>query len=269
MGLRPFKVVAGVGIGVFLLVAGPSLSEGAEEKWQTDLSATYTSGDYGTNSRTDILYMPFSLRRLFEAGDLTLVVPYIHITSDGNVTLVNGVPNKTGRLRRARTPARVSEEGIGDVVLKGRYYVLDEQGLLPTFALTARVKAPTADADRGLGTGEWDEGFGAEVSKRFAESWVGYFDLGYTIIGKPAGVPLRNQWNYDAGLGYYFTKVLLGSVYYEEWRALLPGQANPRDLLFLVTYKATPAVRFNVGLETGLSDGAPDYGLTAGLSVRF
>jgi hypothetical protein len=258
-----------VGIGVFLLAASPLPSEGAEEKWQTDLSATFTSGDYGTNSRTDILYMPFSLRRLFEAGDLTLTIPYIHITSDGNVTLLNGVPNRTGRLRSARTAARVSEDGLGDVVLKGRFYVLDEQGPLPTFALTARVKAPTADADKGLGTGEWDEGVGAEVSKRFAERWVGYGDLGYTIIGKPDGVPLRNQWNYDVGLGYYFTKALLGSMYYEEWRALLPGLSNPRDLLFVVTYKATPTVRFNAAFEAGLSDGAPDYGMTAGLSVRF
>ncbi len=269
MKLKRLKVVVGVGIGVIWLGASPLLSEGAEENWQVGVSPNYSSGNYGTNSRTNILYMPFSLRRIFEAGDLTLIVPYIRITSTGNVTLVGGVPNRTGRLRSVRTPVRVTEKGLGDVILQGRYYILDERDVLPTVALTARVKAPTAAADKGLGTGEWDEGVGAEISKRFAGRWVGFFDLGYTVIGKPAGVTLRNQWNYDVGLGYNFTKALLGSVFYEEWRALVPGTVNPRDFLFSVTYKAAPTVRFNVALETGLSDGAPDYGVTAGLSVRF
>jgi outer membrane putative beta-barrel porin/alpha-amylase len=257
------------GVILFLLAAFPPAGWSADEKWQTGLSATYTTGDYGTNSRTNILYVPFSLRRLFADGDLTLTIPYIRITSNGNVTLIGGVPNRTGRLRTARTTARVTESGLGDMILQGRYYILDERKFLPTIALTARVKAPTADADKGLGTGEWDEGVGAEVSKKFGEQWIGFFDLGYTVIGKPAGVTLRNQWNYDVGLGYYLTQALLASLYYEEWTAVVPGTPNPRDLLFSIFYKASSAVRFNLALEKGLSDGAPNVGITGGASFRF
>ncbi|MGH7227946.1 MAG: hypothetical protein ACREIH_01920, partial [Nitrospiraceae bacterium] len=96
-----------------------------------------------------------------------------------------------------------------------------------------------------------------------------FLDLGYTFIGDPPTVNLRNQWNYDLGLGYYFTRDLLGSLYYEEWRALVEGLSNPRDLLFAMNYKATSILRFNASLLIGLSDGAPDYGLTGGLSFRF
>lgn len=264
------RLQAGAGVGAIIYVlAGPLIGWAADVKWQAGLSATFTSGDYGTNSRTNILYVPFSLRRLFPDGDLTLTVPYIRITSNGNVTLVNGVPARTGRLRAAQTTARVTNDGIGDVILQGRYYILDERNLLPTIALTARVKAPSADADKGLGTGEWDEGVGAEISKKFAERWLGFFDVGYTIIGNPPGVTLRNQWNFDVGLGYDLTKALLGSVYYEEWRAVVPGQVNPRDFLFTLTYKATSTARFTLAVEKGLSNGAPDFGITGGMSFRF
>lgn len=265
--MRLLAIAAAAGLGAFLLAGSPLPSEAAEETWQVGLSATYTSGDYGTNTRTDILYMPFSLRRLFRDGDLTLIVPYISVASDGRVTLVGGVPAFARRVQR--TPARVTNEGIGDVIMQGRYYILDERTFLPTVALVARLKAPTADADKGLGTGEWDEGIGTEISKKFAEKWTGFFDLGYTIIGQPAGVTLQNRWNYDLGLGYNFTEALMGSVYYEEWRTLVPGQVNPRDLLFAVNYKATSALRLNFAIETGLSNGAPEYGITGGLSWRF
>ncbi len=263
------RLYAVVAIAMLWLAVQPSGAAGADEKWQTGVSATYTTGDYGTGTRTNILYVPFTLRRLFENADVSVTVPYIRITSDGNVTVVDGVPQRTGRLKAARTPARVTNDGLGDILLTGRYFILDERDFLPTIALVARIKAPTADADKGLGTGEWDEGIGAEVSKKFADRWVGYFDLGYTVIGEPAGVTLRNRWNYDLGLGYYFTKALLGSVYYEEWRAVVPGTVNPRDLLFSLFYKASDAVRLNLAMEAGLSKGAPDFGITGGVSFRF
>ena len=38
--------------------------------------------------------------------------------------------------------------GLGDIVVRGRYYLLDERGWVPTIALRAHVKAPTADAER-------------------------------------------------------------------------------------------------------------------------
>lgn len=80
---------------------------------------------------------------------------------------------------------------------------------------------------------------------------------------------LGNQWNYDLGVGYYFTKAVLGSVSYEEWTAVIRGLQNPRDLLVAMNYTATSAWRFNASIARGLSDGAPKWAPTAGLNVRF
>ena len=94
-------------------------------------------------------------------------------------------------------------------------------------------------------------------------------DFGYTLIGDPENLNLRNQWYYDLGVGHDLTKNLLLSMYYEEYRALIAGLSNPRDLLFALNYKASDLLRFNAATLVGLSDGAPDYGLTGGISWRF
>src|SRR3989442_15155404 len=72
----------------------PPVTEGAKENWQVGLSATYMTGKYGTDVRTDTVYVPLSIRRYFQDGDGTLVVPYVRITSNGSVTFVNCVPTR-------------------------------------------------------------------------------------------------------------------------------------------------------------------------------
>jgi hypothetical protein len=245
--------------------------------WQVGGSAFYTTGKYGTDVRTDTVYVPLTLRRYFDNADLTLVIPYVTVTSNCGVTVVNGVPLRTGGLcpttpsASGTIPSRVTQSGIGDVLLIGRYYLHIEQepGLIPSILLSGRVKAPTADRDRGLGTGEWDEGVGLGLIKLLTNRLIGFADAGYTLIGDPPGVNLRNQWSYDVGLGYYFVPTVLGSVYYEEARALLPTFNNPRDVYVAATWIAANDVWLNAGLLKGLSNGAPEYGGNVGLVFRF
>lgn len=269
-----------------LVGAGAVPASAADERWQVGASVSYSSGHYSTDQATRILYVPFSVRRLFDQGDVTLTIPYVSLDSDGAVTLLSGVPNRingstggtgggTGPGRGnskkpgSLTPSPTSDSGIGDIIFKARYYLLDERGPLPTVALFSRTKFPTADSERGLGTGEFDQGFGVETSKMLTDRWIGFADLGYTFIGDPPGLDLRNQWNYALGAGYYFTKTFLGSLFYEERTALVSGLANPRDLLFAANWTPSPRVRFQSSFEVGLSSGAPNYGLTGGLAVRF
>ncbi|MEW6246505.1 MAG: transporter [Nitrospirota bacterium] len=296
--------IAGVLVALVDSVAGVAAEQknGQEApNWQVSFSPTYSSGKYGTDTTTDIAYLPLSIRRLFDDGDVTFTIPYICISSTGAVTLLSGVPNRVsssgssgsgssgsgggppggipggssgpgsgrGKSPGSVEPTASTDCGIGDLILRGRYYLVDERDWIPTIAVTGRIKFPTADENRGLGTGEFDEGFGVEVSKTLVGNWLGFVDFGYIFIGDPPGVDLRNQWYYDFGVGYNATKNLLLSAYYEEYRALIPNLSNPRDFLFALNYKATSALRFNASLLVGLSDGAPAYGLTGGISWRF
>src|SRR5215472_1956860 len=275
-------ILAWILLSFFVVLSCPSAAAPADPTWQVGTSVTHSSGDYGTGSTTSITYVPFSIRRLFDSGDITLVIPYLSITGDCGVTLLSGTPNRTGGTCPAtttttakgkqvtrETQTRTTESGLGDILLRGRYYVLDRTASVPTVALIGRVKFPTADSAQGLGTGRFDETLGVELTQRLPSNFVAFADTGYTFIGHVQGVGLRNQWYYDLGLGYYFTKALLGSVYYEEWRAVVQGLQNPQDLLFALNWTVTDAFRLNSALQIGLSDGAPDYGITFGANLRF
>lgn len=248
-------------------------------------------------------YAPLSVRRLFKDGDVTLVVPFVSATSDGRTTLVGGTAtriddnphsgtgtggggtaddggcsgkgsgvsgkNRVCGLTTRNAGQKVTTSGLGDIILKGRYYVVEEKDYMPLIAVTGRMKLPTASASQGLGTGRLDYGAGVEVSKMLGESWIAFLDGGYNVIGDPEGINFQNQHWYDVGAGYYVTKTLLVSAYYEEYRAIARGFVNARDVFIATNYTASQAWRFNGGVTVGLSDGAPDYAVTVGASYRF
>jgi hypothetical protein len=167
-------------------------------------------------------------------------------------------------------PATISACGLGDIVVRGRYYVLDERGWLPTIAVRGHVKTPTADASRGLGTGRPDEGIGVEISRMFRGGVMAMVDGGYTIIGQPSGVDYDNTWWYDVGVGQNFGRGAVNvSVFFSEYRAIVAGFANARDLLVAVNVKGASGWRIQLAGEKGLSDGAPDHGFTFGAARRF
>jgi len=252
------------------------------DQWQVGSAPSFSSGRYGTDTRTEILQTPFTFRRLFNRGDVTAVFPFTCLWGSGNVTLVNGVPVRPERLANVSsrtglsvTTATVTTRvcGMGDVLVRGRFYLVDERGWLPTIAVRAHVKAPTAKAEQGLGSGEADEGAGVEVSRTFVTRTTAMVDGGYTVIGAPAGVTYNNNWWYDLGIaqdvgGGSKSRVNL-SVLFEEYRAVVPGLDNARDVLGTVSVRGANGWRVQVSGEVGLSSGAPDHALMLGASRRF
>jgi hypothetical protein len=275
-------------ISVALMLVTPAVGAAQDGQWQFGSTPSFSSGKYGTDSRTDVLYTPITARRLFQDGDLAFVFPLMCIWGDGSVTVVKGSAVRQQRLagsatttdRNGRATGSTGTTGapsgsqrncgMGDVVVRGRYFVLDEHGWAPTIALRAHVKAPTASAERELGTGKPDEGVGMEVSRTTPGGTTLMLDGGYTFIGKPAGALYNNNWWYDVGVGQDLVKGVLNlSVFFEEDRSIVPGFANARDVLAAVTVKHGRGWRVQVSGQLGLSDGAPDHGVTFGASRGF
>lgn len=262
----------------------------SERNWQIGFNPSYSSGNYGTSTTSSFFYAPISIRRFFQDGDLAIVIPFVTATTDGRSTLVGGNavrvdnsgpgsgsstgcsnsgPGNNNCLTGRAQGQNVTESGLGDIILRGRYYIVEEKDWTPLVAITGRLKLPTADEKRGLGTGKMDEGVGAEVSKRLGENWITFIDGGFNVIGRPDGLNLRNQWWYDIGGGYYFTKDLIGNIYFEEYRSLVSGTQNIRDVFLGMNYRASSEWRFNGGVAVGLSNGAPDHIFSVGTSYRF
>lgn len=256
-----------------LLSALPSVAAAAEPRFQARVSATFETGDFGTGTTTNTLFVPFTLRYLGDRFDLRVTVPFIAQETSAAVTLIEGIPTQVipededvdGRPAEAvkRTAA-----GLGDVVVKGRYYLTNDSGVVPAISPFGRVKFPTADEDKGLGTGELDYGFGVELDKKVG--LVGLFaDVGYTVRGDPPGIDLRNQVSYGGGLSYDFTRAVTGSVALEGRTAAVSGQDDPLDVFLDLAYRLTRATTLTGGVSFGLTDGSPDFGVTIGTSYKF
>ena len=263
--LRP-GLLAGA-LAIALGFAPPAEAQIQPPKWQIGTTPSFSTGRYGSDSATSIIYTPLTVRRLFRDGDFAVIVPITCVRGNGTVTVGSG--GNSGQTDTAAGPVTTAC-GRGDIVARGRYYVVDEHGAVPTIAVIGHLKTPTASASLGLGTGKPDEGLGVEVSHSIAAGLLMMVDGGYTFIGTPEGDDLNDVWWYDVGLS---KRVANGrasvSVFFEEYAALVPGLTNARDILTVLSLVRPGGWRLQLVWQVGLSDGAPDHGFTVGASRRF
>lgn len=237
------------------------------EHFQLKLTPGYEQGDYGAHGTTEIFAVPLTLRYLGDTWDLSATFSYLHVESPGNVTFVAGQPVPVeGAAGRRRVDA-----GFGDIVLKGRYYLVEDSGELPSLpSITPllRLKLPTANSPE-LGTGEPDFGFGVEFDKTFGRSFIVFGDVTYTIIGEPSGQDFRNRPGASIGAGYRVSNVVTVSALL-DWRgAISERQSDPVDLMGFVSFKVTPTFTASPYLSVGLTNGSSDVGIGVELSYKF
>jgi len=245
--------------------------EAASRDWKTSVSANYDTGKYGTQDRTESVYVPFTLKRSYRDADLSVTVSYLRQTSAGQVTWVGGRPTHVGPGKRAAaaSPGTSMESGFGDMLLRGTYTLKRDGPKAFDLGLAGKLKLPTASEEKGLGTGEMDGGAGLEFAKEITPGWSLLADGYFTIIGDPAGVDFNDQVSLD--IGFYRTlRPNLGlTVLYETQGAIVDGNADPRTVSGTLSYSAPGGGAFSCGLTLGLSDGSPEIGLSAGASRRF
>lgn len=249
--------------GVLCMVLASSEGRAETRDWRVSASANYETGEYGTSTRTETLYMPVTLKRYFLEGDASVTIPYISQTSSSEVVTIDG---SVFQIKRSPGPA-VTNSGLGDVVLKGSYYLLAEGKKWPfDLNLSAKIKMPTASDSKGLGTGEFDTGLGLEFAKALPSGFTGYFDIYYTAIGDPPGLDLEDRVSFDAGFSRTLDARWTLSAFYEESTPLVRDNANLRDFLVSFEYKTDERTKIFFGSTLGLTNTSPDYGFTVGAS---
>jgi len=246
-----------------LLAAAPA----AAEDWKFSTSVNYDTGKYGGATRVDTVYIPFTLKRYFLNTDLSATLPYLRQSSTGQVTRVGGKPARASA--RTASTAGTAEAGLGDILLRGTYLVKRDGPGSFDFSLGGRIKLPTADEKKGLGTGEMDQGAGFEFGKELNKRWTLLAEGYYTIIGDPAGVDYNNQLALSLGLYRPLGPGESLTVLYETSSALTDGGADPRALSATLVKPGRGGLDYTFSLALGLSEGSPQYGLGAGISRKF
>jgi len=147
-----------VGLAFALHWAGPAFADEDESHWRLSTSYNYLKGDYGTGDDVEITYVPVTAGVKFDRSRWT------HRAVSAHDRAERGPDRRWCRRQQEQAgddpAAKTTEDGLGDVLLRTSYVVLEEQPehpLLPEVEPYLKIKFPTADEDRGLGTGEFDE----------------------------------------------------------------------------------------------------------------
>jgi len=231
--------------------AGLLVALNAQAQLELGAGLHFSSGDYGAGSDTDIMSLAATGR--YESGPWTYkaTVPYLEVT--GESAVVPGV----GRVNRG-SGRRKTQAGLGDIVLSATYAV--HHGV----DLTGKLKLPTADETRGLGTGEVDIALLADAYQGFGRV-TGFAGLGYHILGDAPGQPLNNVWSANFGASYKIDERDSAGASLEGRQRAAPGGAPQRELTGFFTRKLDRFWKGQAYALIGLADGSPDWGF--GLSL--
>ncbi len=216
----------------------------------------YSSGDYGTGSTTRITALAATAR--YETGPWVYraTLPYLRI--DGESAVIPGV----GAVRGSST--RRTESGLGDLVLGATYAAYYDPATTLGLDLTGKLKLATADEAKGLGTGEHDMVFLAELYRSF-ERLTGFGGIGYHILGDAPGQPLDNVWSASVGATYQLDERDSAGLSLDGRERVVPGGARQRELTGFFTRKLDRLWKAQAYALIGLADGSPDWGF--GLSA--
>jgi outer membrane protein OmpA-like peptidoglycan-associated protein len=125
---------------------------------------------------------------------------------------------------------------LGDLFLGGKVNFMTEYTGMPfAAAFRGTVKVPTADKDKGVGTGEYDYFadaiFSKEIVKRFEVSGT----TGYAWRGDPDGINLSDGWRWGVGAAFgaranlRFTTEVFGEEWSKSEISATPGLVTGSD----------------------------------------
>jgi hypothetical protein len=175
-------------------------------RFSIDTSMQLDVGRYGGKMQSG--FLSFSEELGYDHGGIvaSLSIPYVLQRTRGNVVRVGSKVVRVGG-KTQRTPK--TDGGLGDILLDAGYYVLEAHDGLPYVLVEGELKFPTADDERGLGTGAYDETVRVSSGMTLWDHLKLSLDLGYSFLGQPEDVPVsradfQNTINIEVGIGYKF-----------------------------------------------------------------
>lgn len=268
--LKNFLCATAVLAVATLFVAFPSFAADTR-KFALGLGINFASGDYGTDTTTDSLQVPLTVDYFpTDRLDFELVIPYI--SQSNSNTIVSGgmrVPfERHGGMRRTAFNVEDSVSGPGDISLTVGYLVVQGNETLPNVRPLLYLKFPTADEDKGLGTGESDMGAGLGVSKWFG-LWYAFAEGRYIFQGSNSTLGLKDYTTLKGETGYRVTERFLPTI--SLWWSSPPSDAATDTVEARIngTYWLSDDFSLEGYLGKGLSSTSADFGAGAALFYHF
>jgi hypothetical protein len=286
------RIIAGCLIGLTATLVSPFHVQAEEYSYSVGQGFEFNSGKYGTNTRTEAIYAPFTIIAIpTERLGLSLEIPLVYqnnsnvnasiahgsmqgskaamlpVVGMGGISgTANGMSGSGMGMSSSTNSTNQSESGLGDITLKAGYILLPEKDVLPQIRSTAFIKFPTADKNKSLGTGEFDEGLSVELSK-WLGNWNPFTEGGYTVQGTSDKFSLRNYMTYNAGVGYQLSERFRPIVLIKGATPLTDGTGSLLEVRLKLKYQATNHTGIDGYIAKGVTTNSPDYG--TGFAVYF
>lgn len=231
------------------------LAQTAAPSTKLDSSFIFAQGRYGLATDTDVFIALVS--PTYESGDwrLQASLPYVHLKGPATVVGNTG-PSTVSR----------SASGVGDASLSVfRKLASDLPGW--TTSIGAKVKFPTADKNKGLGTGEFDESVQVDVLKS-GGGITPFATFGYQFLGHSVSYPMKSGFFATTGIvSKVSTSNTLGLA--ANWRERTIDQGKQAiEAMVFAQHKLTESSHIQVFFMRGFTDASPDntLGFTLGLT---
>jgi outer membrane putative beta-barrel porin/alpha-amylase len=245
-----------------LLVLLFSAAGGARAETDLRFLPAYFTGDFGGDIPTDIAFAPLVLTVQSRRNEFRGTVPFLSIRTDQSVVFIGGEVIPTGG-------GPQTESGLGDVILQDDYYFKQGSARAPWLYGSLRIKLPTGDETKGLGSGKTDIGPGAGIIQPLGTRWSLLSEVRYVFRGDPSGVDFRNTLWIDAGAQVRPSQATWLSFFYDRRESVLADRVPIEDVSAEFDVRLSPAVKLRSAVFKGLSDTAEDYGLSLGFSVQL
>lgn len=272
MGQRRSRAILGLLAALWTPLAGEAgVSDGERDGGRISAALAYdwSEGDYEGERTTRIHYGSLRLAYLTpEIGWTRGLYDWIAFRVELAALGIDGPAVLRRADAAAGRPDTESSRGLGDVRLGASYgFQLARPGLWPYVELGVEGKAPTADEDEGLGTGEWD----ATVEVAVSRSFGGFtpFALGARRFqGDPPGLDLNDRWLASAGAMQQLLAGFALGLYYDYREAPSDSTRDGHALVGSLSWSGGGLRLSPYGL-VGLSEGSPDFALGAELRADF
>jgi len=211
----------------------------------------YSTGKYGGSTSTNVLYVPVTGKFYSDNLTLKLTVPYISVSSVGNV--VRGM----GPVRTATSTRTTTQSGLGDIIASAGYTVFENESLM--LDVVGNIKFGTADANKNLGTGEND--YSTQLDGYYTVSKTTLFaTAGYKVIGAPAGITVNNIAYGTLGASQKTGDTSSAGLMLDAAQPISDLSPGTRELTVFVSNRISSTLKIQANLMKGFSDGSPDYG---------
>jgi len=159
---------------------------------------------------------------------------------------------------------RCTESGLGDLVLATKWNPLSAERFWADHSMALAVKFPTADCDKGLGSGETDVDLTYIATKSLGQKLNADLNLGYTWVGGDADVlhyGLALRWQAKERLE------LVGEIFADTPL----GDGNTTAVTFNggLRWQIVDGLVLDAAAGAGLRGDAPDWTATVGLTWTF